>query len=64
MAHPTRVVHCQAADICLAFPFAEADAYRTTCFDEGNMDNITLLIIIIAVLVLAGGGWYGRGRWY
>jgi len=28
------------------------------------MDNQTLLIIIIVLIVLGAGGWYGRGRWF
>jgi len=28
------------------------------------MDNTTLLIIVSLVLVLLGGDYYGRGRWW
>jgi hypothetical protein len=28
------------------------------------MATNTLLIIIVLVLLLGDGGWYGRGRWY
>jgi len=28
------------------------------------MDTPTLLIVLIIVLIVFGGGWYGRGRWY
>ena len=28
------------------------------------MDTQTLLIILILVLLLGEGGWYGRGRWF
>lgn len=31
--------------------------------EETYMD-ITTLLIIVLVLVLLGGGFYGRGRWY
>jgi hypothetical protein len=28
------------------------------------MDNATLLIVILLILRLFGGGYYGRGRWW
>jgi hypothetical protein len=29
-----------------------------------DMDSTTVLTIVLVVMVLVGGGWYGRGRWY
>ena len=26
--------------------------------------DITTLLIILAIVLLLGGGWYGRGRWF
>jgi hypothetical protein len=31
---------------------------------EDNMDTTTLLINIVLVLILFGGSFYGRGRWW
>jgi len=28
------------------------------------MDNATLLIVILLILILFGGDYYGRGRWW
>jgi hypothetical protein len=30
---------------------------------EKSMDNATWLIVILLILILFGGGYYGRGRW-
>jgi hypothetical protein len=29
-----------------------------------DMDNQTLIIILVVILVVGAGGFYGRGRWY
>jgi hypothetical protein len=29
-----------------------------------DMDSTTVLTIVLVVMVLVGGGWYGRGRWF
>jgi hypothetical protein len=26
--------------------------------------DLTTLLIIVFIIFLVGGGWYGRGRWY
>jgi hypothetical protein len=31
---------------------------------EKSMDNATLLIVILLILILFGGDYYGRGRWW
>jgi len=31
---------------------------------ENDVDSQTLIIILIVLLVLGFGGFYGRGRWY
>jgi len=41
---------------------AQAEAIVLKGFDI--MDTQTLVIIILLVLPLGGGGWYGRGRWF
>ena len=39
-------------------------ATRTTLPQELHMDGTTILIIVGLILLLGGGGFYGRGRWY
>ena len=42
---------------------ADGGNFEAHLLKEAQMDLTTILVIVLIVMLL-GGGWYGRGRWY
>ena len=55
---------CPVPGLCLTQREFAGPIFGRVWLQEGNMDTATLLIIVVALLVLGGGVWYGKGRWF